>query len=243
MTARGNQSDHSLDEVGHGVPRRWSPDVAFAFPRLSQTRSVDEEAEGADLIDAVVAELSALDERVGSDAEQALNWLTGGHGPAMLTQERVQQFCWYTLPMKFLTDADHHRAIAAALTEALDLLELPRYAAIARSDTTTEILAAYERSDAAGKKAFRAASAASGIEPPDVPELEWGSLMGWEESEALSSVAEMLELVIAAGDLVPGARGWKQHQAELVRAHLAAPQLRLGGRSLLEAIRAERMET
>ncbi|HEX9682444.1 MAG TPA: hypothetical protein VGA13_05140 [Acidimicrobiales bacterium] len=198
---------------------------------------------GADAVDAVVAELSARDKGLGNDAESALNWLTGGQGPEALTQERVQQFCWYTLPMKFLTDADHHRRIAAALAEALDLLALPRYAAIARSDTTAEILAAYERSDAAGKKAFRTAHAASGIEPPDVPDLAWGSVMGWEESEALSSVAEMLELVIAAGDLVPGSRGWKQRQAELVRAHLTAPQLRLSGRSLLEAIRTERLET
>lgn len=109
--------------------------------------------ERAEAVEAVVAELSARDKGLGSDAESALSWLTAGEGPEVLTQERVQQFCWYTLPMKFLTDADHHRRIAAALGEALEMLELPRYAAICRSEETAEILAAYERSDAEGKKA------------------------------------------------------------------------------------------
>jgi hypothetical protein len=34
---------------------------------------------------------------------------------------------------------------------------------------------------------------------------------GVRESAALSSTAEFLELALAGGELVPGARGWKAH--------------------------------
>lgn len=145
--------------------------------------------------------------------------------------------------MKWLTDTDHHRRIVDALARAFDLLGLPRYAALCRSETTGEVLDAYERSDAEGKKAFRRADLASGIRPPDIDELEWGSVMGMVESDALSSTAELLELAIAGGDLVPGGRGWKQRQAELVRAHLTTPRIELGGRTWLDGIAEERLDT
>jgi hypothetical protein len=190
-----------------------------------------------------IAKLEAEDAGAARDAEAALDWLTAGEGLEVLTQERLQHFLWYGLPMKWLTDTDHHRRVVDALARALDLLGLSRYAALCRSETTAEVLDAYERSDADGKKAFRKADLASGIRPPDIDELEWGSVMGMTESGALSSTAELLELAVASGDLVPGARGWKQRQEELVRAHLTTPRIELGGRSWLDGIRAERLET
>lgn len=111
--------------------------------------------------------------------------------------------------MKWLTELDHRLAVAESLAHALDLLGLPRYAQICRSETTSAILRAHERDDAEGLKAFHRADVASGIRPPDLPEFEWGPTMGWEESRALSSTAELLELAVAGGDLVPGARRWK----------------------------------
>jgi hypothetical protein len=177
------------------------------------------------------------------EAAAALDWLTAGEGLEVLTQERLQHFLWYGLPMKWLTDTDHHRRVVDALARAFDLLGLPRYAALCRSETTAEVLDAYERSDSEGKKAFRKADLASGIRPPDLDDLEWGSVMGMTESDALSSTAELLELAVASGELVPGARGWKQRQEELVRAHLTTARIELGGRSWLDGIRAERLET
>lgn len=59
----------------------------------------------------------------------------------------------------------------------------------------------------------------------------------------MSSTAEMLELAVASGELVPGSRGWKQRQQDLVRAHVAVPRIDFGGRTLLEAIRDERLQT
>ena len=43
--------------------------------------------------------------------------------------------------------------------------------------------------------------------------------------------------------LVPGARGWKAHQQNLARAHLSSARLELAGRSWLDVVREERLET
>jgi len=198
--------------------------------------------EGAVVADAIT-KLEAEDVDAARDASAALEWLTAGEGLEVLTQERLQHFLWYGLPMKWLTDTGHHRRVAEALARAFDLLGLSRYAALCRSETTADVLDAYERSDAEGKKAFRKADLASGIHPPDIDELEWGAVMGMIESDALSSTAELLELAVASGDLVPGARGWKQRQADLVRAHLTTARIELGGRTWLQAITEERIDT
>ena len=195
------------------------------------------------LIAEAVATLATEDLHVARDAEAALGWLTGGDDLTSLTQERLQHFLWYGLPMKWLTDTDHHWRVAAALGRALDLLGLPRYAELCRSPTTLDVLDAYERSDADGKRAFRKAELASGIRPPDLDELEWGPVMGIQEAAALSSTADMLELAVATGDLVPGGRGWRQRQQGFVRAHLTAARIELHGRTMLDAILDERIET
>jgi hypothetical protein len=63
---------------------------------------------------------------------------------AFITQERIQVFCWYELPVKWFVDLEEKLRIVSALAEALDLLQLPRYAAIRQSGETREILNAYE---------------------------------------------------------------------------------------------------
>jgi hypothetical protein len=200
-------------------------------------------AEQDPLIVEALSKLEAEDADAARDAKAALGSLTWGEGLSVVTQERLQHFLWYRLPMKWFTDTDHHRRIVAALARAFDHLDLPRYAALCRSEATAAVLDAYERSDTEGKKAFLRADAASGIRPPDVDELRWGSMMGVEESAALSSTAEMLELAVASGELVPGSRGWKQRQQELVRAFLAVSRIDLGGRSWLDAITGERLNS
>lgn len=200
-------------------------------------------AEGDPFIDEALATLKAEDVEAARDAEGALGSLTWGEGLSVITQERLQHFLWYGLPMKWMTDTDHHRRIVAALARAFDLLDLPRYAALCRSETTAAVLDAYERSDGEGKKAFRKADTSSGIRPLDIEELQWGFVMGIEESTALSSTAEMLELAVASGKLVPGSRGWKPRQQELVRTYLTVARIDLAGRTLLDAIVDERVQT
>lgn len=83
----------------------------------------------------------------------------------------------------------------------------------------------------------------SGLRPPDLPELAWGDedSMEYQETAAWESTAALLKRAVASGDLVPGQRGWKARQRDLVRAHLNAPQARLRGRSLASVIAAERV--
>jgi hypothetical protein len=195
---------------------------------------------GEATIRAAISELARENAAFAADAKAALEWLTAGAGAEVLTQEDLQTFLWYGLPMKWLTDAEHHRRVVDALARAFDILDLTRYAAICRSEETASVLDAYEVSPAAGKKAFRAADIASGIHPPDIGDFEWGSIMGIEESHALSSSAQFLELAVASGTLVPGERGWKAQQIELTRAHLTTSRVELAGNTFLDVIGTER---
>jgi len=194
-------------------------------------------------ITAVLAKLAGQDAATAEDARAALEWIAGDQRLAFITQQRIQNFCWYDLPVKWLVDLDDKLRVVAALAQALDLLHLPRYAAVCRSGTTREVLTAYETGIAQGKAAFRRAATASGIMPPDLPDFQWGPAMGFEEASAWSSTAEFLEVAVASGDLVPGRRGWKARQQELVLAHLNVPQAGLLGQTLAQVILTERAET
>ncbi|CAN5656817.1 hypothetical protein BH18ACT17_BH18ACT17_07430 [soil metagenome] len=197
----------------------------------------------SDVIETVIERMAGEDVEAARAAEAALEWMTGGENRLeLLTQERVQRFLWYELPMKWLTDTDHHRLVVASLTRALDLLDLPRYAAICGSSISGDVLNAYSRSDREGKRAFLDAQAASGISPPDLPEFVWGSVMGPEESRALSSTAELLELAIAGGELVLGAPRWKAQQQTVTRDHLTLRRAELEGRTLMDAVESERRQ-
>ena len=194
-------------------------------------------------IEAVVAKLAGQHAAAGEDARAALEWIAGDQGLDLITQQRIQNFCWYDLPVKWLVDLEEKLRVVAAPAQALDLLRLPRYAAICRSGTTREVLGAYEAGIAHGKAAFRRAAAASGVVPPDLPDFQWGPAMGFEEASAWSSTAEFLEVAVASGDLVPGRRGWKSRQQELARAHLNVPQAGLLGQTLAQVILTERAGT
>ena len=192
-------------------------------------------------IDDVLVELRTRDPGVAGDAGAALNAVTGGDGPEVITQARVQRFCWYTLPVKFLVDpGDHHRIVARA-AEAFDLLGLDRYAEICRSEVTAKVIDGFAVSMAAGRRAYRAAEVASGLHPPATDRFEFGALMGAVEAEAWESTADMLEMAIVAGELTPSGRGWKARQVALVDAYLTDPDRHDGPGSLLDAIRAERL--
>ncbi len=194
-------------------------------------------------ISAALTKLAELDASSAENAEAALRWIAGEDGLAAITQEGVQTFCWYQLPMKWLDGEEEKLRVVTALAEAFDLLQLPRYAAICRSPTTCDILRAYELRPGLGKAAFRRAAAASGIVPPDLAEFRWGAVMGVQEAAAWSSTADFLEVAVASGALVPGTRGWKARQQELARAHLSTARLDLLGQTYAQAIITERAET
>jgi hypothetical protein len=120
------------------------------------------------IVAGALARLRTEDEHLGGDAEAALNSLTWDEGLETITQYGLQTFLWYELPRKWMTDLDGKRHLATALGRLLDLVGLPRYAAICRSPETDAVLAAYERDDREGFAAFRRAEERSGAHPPDL---------------------------------------------------------------------------
>src|SRR6185312_5710865 len=149
-------------------------------------------------------------------------------GLADLTQHDLQTYLWFTLG-----DSDEPHETAAALGRFFELAELNRYAAIASSTQTKEILRVYaERGHGAGAKSATKAMDSSGILPPDLPELEWGETMGMAEANAYDRIAATLELALAAGEMKPGGRGWRLTQQRLTRQQLT--MARHDGPPLLE---------
>jgi hypothetical protein len=170
-------------------------------------------------------------------AEQALDELLSEGGLAELTQHDLQTYLWFTL-----ADAEDPYRVAGALATFLEMAELNRYAAIAASPQTGEILRSYEeRGRSAGTRAGTRAMDMSGILPPDLPELEWGEIMGTEEIQAYERIAATLELALAAGEIRPGGRGWRATQVRLARQQLTMK--RPDGPPLLERVTNERLET
>ncbi len=196
-----------------------------------------------ELAQIAVAVATLADENISMAAEArlALAWIMDEQGLDMLTQERIQNFCWYDLPVSWGTDLTGKVQVTEALARALDLLGLNRYAAICRSEKTLNILRSYENSVPSGITALRRASAASGITPPDLPEFKWGEAMGLQEAAAWWSVSGSLELAIMAGDLQPGKSGWRPRQQAITRASLNAPRAEFFGQTAAQMIIPERI--
>ena len=192
-----------------------------------------------------LARLRRTDPAAARRAERALGELLSATiaadgrseaGLADLTQHGLQTYLWYTLP------GGHEPPLTAvALQSFFELAEMHRYAAVAGSAQTKEVLRVYEEQGAtAGMRAAARTMDASGVLPPDLPEIEWGELMGPIESDAYQRLAVTLELALAAGELRPGGRGWRISQQRLARHQLSMP--RPEG-PLLDRVRAERLST
>lgn len=188
---------------------------------------------------AAIDQVKARDRALGADAEVAAQWLTAGEGTAMLYQAAVQQFLWFTLPRKFPPTA--WRSVIAGTAALLDQLGLRRYAGIARSAETCDILDAWDQGDETGRRRALAAHAASGVNAPDTALVSWGSVMGIDEATAQESVERALEAAIVAGDLTPGAKGWKQTAARICDQTLTHPLADPGGQTLLTRLVTERV--
>jgi hypothetical protein len=50
------------------------------------------------VVAAALVRLRSAVPSAADDAEAALVWIVGENGPELITQERVQQFLWYSLP-------------------------------------------------------------------------------------------------------------------------------------------------
>lgn len=190
-------------------------------------------------IASALAQLGRLDPQAARFAEQALSTLITGQNLDALNQRAVQEFCWYVLPARFTCPAEERPAVARALGKLFTLLDMPRYAEICTSPTTDEVLAAYAKSGESGDAAYERSMRLSGIDPPDLPELTWGTVVGGAEIEAYHAASAALELGLALGDIRPGTPGWRTAQEQCTRAFLTHPDSQ--GRSRLGRIREERV--
>jgi hypothetical protein len=191
-------------------------------------------------VEEALAVISRLEPDLADSARAAWETLTAGDGPEGVTQWRVQLFCWDQLP-RWGPDGAARWHVATALAALLDALGMERYAKIASSDTTRQILTAADQGTERGRGLARKAAQRSGIDPPGTELLTWGAVMEPAEAAALEAVADRLEMSIAAGELVPGGRGWRDQQAEITVGLLTTPQPVLGGHSLYERILDERL--
>ena len=190
-----------------------------------------------------ISRIAARDAELARSADHAYEALTWGEGPGVLRQAGLQFWLWYAVPTKYITDeAGYMGRLAQGAAALFDELGLHAYAAICRSPATAEVHAAYDRSDADGRRATGRAMAKSGIEPPDLADFTWSDFMGGEESSARSAAEDALERAIANGDLVVGGRGWRAAQAAVVEAALGGDHPELPGQSWRTAVLTERLE-
>src|SRR6478735_4325624 len=184
---------------------------------------------------ALLSELERSEPDYAEHARSAIDWLTGGEPLETITELNVCEFLWYTLPTKVSGDRP---AIARALASLLRLGGLERYAALCLSSATAQILRTYARSgEDAGMAAYQSALDATGVLPPDVPELRWSSIMGPEELGAHGACSAALELAIVSGELAVGS---PERQA-LTRHWLTTPRPELGGDNWLHRVQGERL--
>lgn len=194
-------------------------------------------------IDRALERMTVRDAARGRDARHIYDTLTWGEGPGVLSQAGLQEWLWYRLPTKYMTDeADYKQRLAGIAGELFDELGLERYAGLCRSDTTARVHAAFDRSDSAGYAAMRKALSASGIDPPDIDGFAWSSVMGIEEAAVRSAAERALEAAIDDGRLRVGARAWRDTQAAIVAGVLDGDHPTLPGQSLRSAVHTERAE-
>ena len=191
-------------------------------------------------VEQALASLARVEPGLVEDARSVWEWLAADAGPEAVTQWRLQHFCWEQLP-RMPQDAARRWKSAQALAALLDALGMQRYAAIARSETTRQILLSGDQAPDRGRTMVRRAIQRSGIEPPDTELLTWGAVMGSTEAYALEAVADRLELSVVAGVLVPGSRGWRDQQAEIAISVLTTEDALLGGVPPYQRILDERM--
>ncbi|MDE0115852.1 MAG: hypothetical protein OXT07_04455 [bacterium] len=195
-----------------------------------------------DVVEAL-ARIAARDADLERSADHAYEALTWGQGPGVLRQAGLQFWLWYALPTKYITDeVGYMGRLAQGAAALFDELGLNGYAAICRSSATAEVHAAYDRSDADGRRATGRAMEKSGIDPPDLADFTWSDFMGGEESSAHSAVEDALERAIAAGDVVVGGRGWRAAQAAAAAEALDGDHPDLPGQSWRTAVLTERLE-
>ncbi len=151
-------------------------------------------------VDNALARIAARDPALARRAGDAFEGLTWGEGPGLLRQAGLQEWLWYVVPTKYITDeAGYMGRLAGGAAALFDELGLHRYAAICRSSETEAVHAAFDGRDSDGIAALNKAMQRSGIVPPDLADFEWSPVMGVAEAAARSAAEDALESALTAG--------------------------------------------
>jgi hypothetical protein len=180
---------------------------------------------------------SELDREVELDLRGALGWFGADEDVPTICISRyaLQQFLHYTLPRKYLASVEGHIAVASALGDALEQFGAPaEYAELCRSPETLALLRLWAVDEDAAFAQFAAFADASGLELPDVEELQWQGVMGMVEAQTRDAATLALEQALESGDRRPA--------TEIVRAVLAEPDPAGEHPTRLLAVQAERID-
>ena len=180
---------------------------------------------------------AGLDREVALELRGALGWFGADEDGATFRVSRhdLQQFLHYTLPRKDLAGVEEHLAAARALGDALEHLDAPTgYAELCRSPETLALLRLWSVDEDAAFARFAALADESGLEPPDVEELNWHGVMGMAEARTRDAATLALEQALESADPRPA--------AEIVRAVLAEPDPEGEHPTRLSAVQAERID-
>ncbi|OZD71771.1 hypothetical protein CH263_04865 [Rhodococcus sp. 06-1059B-a] len=156
--------------------------------------------DGMQIDDAVAAALSYLDSvDPASAADAALGWegLRAVSPPGGPTQISVQTFLWSYLG-ESVGDPDRAWDIAEALAELLDRLGHARYADIARSERTRELLTTTD--EGSRQERVERAVNASGVAPEDSDLITWQDVPEGAERAMVDLIGETLEVASVAGE-------------------------------------------
>jgi hypothetical protein len=180
---------------------------------------------------------AGLDREVALDLRGALGWFGADEDGATFRVSRydLQQFLHYTLPRKYLAGVEEHIAIARVLGDALEHLGAAAdYADLCRSPETLALLRLWTVDEDAAFAQFAAFTDASGLEPPDLDELQWQGVMGMVEARTRDAATLALERALESGDTRPA--------PEIVRVVLAEPDPEGEYPTRLLAVQAERID-
>ncbi len=199
---------------------------------------------GNGLVDAALDRLARTDQQEADAARAAFASLTWGGGPESVTLYGLCDWLWYRLPAKWMCGLTEHLQLAGALGSLFGLLEMPRYARMCTSETTVNVLAAWDRDRKEGMKAMAGGTRRIRSRPAATYPGCSPGVRSWvtEENSALFATATRLEMMIAAGEFRPGARGWRKAAEQAAATFLVTPRDDLGGDCWLQRVHAERLQ-
>lgn len=189
--------------------------------------------------------LDVLELESPADAESAalaLWWLVNRDGPEALTRGRLQDFLYDILPGQLHESLDEQFAIADALARFLDELRLSKYAGMCRTPEFRTLLRLWDRDPIRGRRYAERLRDPWLRELPDPDGLEWGGSPAYWEEQARRGVSAILEMAIEAGEVTPGARGWKRQASELAAVWMHTPNRTFRGWTPLDSLVIERIE-